>query len=802
MHLRRFVVALAFLGCTPALVIGCRQSSSSSSALHAEPGAGARAGWEGNGLTPAQSRGQRIWYEACGDNGRFHTYVAAQRLGAPQAWGKVLASKSRDQRWSTWGLIQDPDCQPGDDSTFGFDICPGDRGDDGGVAPTGKGYQGLLSFVGTSGYKDPGCWISGTYNEADCPLGLGTSTGALGYRKFPNPRFDANNWPGWDAYDPTDSSVEPPFLIGTACGSCHIAFDPVNPPSDPAHPQWKNIKGLVGNQFENVSEILGSGLDPHSFEWQAETNARAGTVDTSAHPNDLVYNPGTINAILNLAKRPPGLPPGTGPDLASFDKQIYDDKGNLQTQRVFNILKGGEDDVGGAGAVLRVYINIGTCSEQCWMNHLLDNRSVNGRGSQQTPFDQNQCRRDCPSYASLETRYPDVLEFFLSKASRPSDLKDALFPADPPAARYQKLVQSLGTDKINLGRQVFARECAKCHSSQRPPLGEDPQTFFSDLAAQSQQTGKDLFLAEDANGERLDWLGNDERTPITTVGTVRCRSLHSNHMAGHVWDEFSSETYKHSPTPPGIPELQGIDGGGRGYMRNVSLLSVWTQAPFMHNNAVGTELCNKLHPRADCVDKDSVPLADGRTATLPSVAGRLAVFDDSMRALLNPAQRGKKVTRTDQDIVIPIGPQANIDLAADLAAVPYLGRLGLLVQLVGDSDMAKMLKGATIKIPAGTPVALLASLDYRKLVKGLMADLAATPPLQRPQALVAMLNAMFQDPAKLVDVLAAGPKSVSTPGVYAGYSNCTDIVEDKGHEFGAALSQAEKDALIAFMKTL
>ena len=27
-----------------------------------------------------------------------------------------------------------------------------------------------------------------------------------------------------------DGSIEPPFLIGTACGSCHIAFDPLNPP--------------------------------------------------------------------------------------------------------------------------------------------------------------------------------------------------------------------------------------------------------------------------------------------------------------------------------------------------------------------------------------------------------------------------------------------------------------------------------------------------------------------------------------------------------------------------------------------
>jgi hypothetical protein len=57
-----------------------------------------------------------------------------------------------------------------------------------------------------------------------------------------------------------DASVEPPFLIGTSCGSCHIAFDPLNPPADPAHPKWENIKGLIGNQYTRMSELLGSGM--------------------------------------------------------------------------------------------------------------------------------------------------------------------------------------------------------------------------------------------------------------------------------------------------------------------------------------------------------------------------------------------------------------------------------------------------------------------------------------------------------------------------------------------------------------
>jgi len=748
-------------------------------------------GFEGQGLSGAEARGQRIWYEATGDNGRFHTYVTGQKLGAPENWYKVLASQFRDQRWKTWGLIPDPDCRPADDSSYGFDVCKGDKGDDGTVAPQGKGYQGLLAYVGKPGYKDPGCWISGQYQQKDCALGLGTSTGALGYRKFPNPRFNPAKWSGWNNFDPADGSIEPPFLIGTACGSCHISFNPLAPPADPNHPQWRNIRGLVGNQYEHISEIIGSGLNPHSFEWQAETNAPAGTADTSAHPNDLIYNPGTVNSIINIDKRPPGFPkPFAGDAYKSFDKTVVDASGHREVRRVFNILKGGEDDVGGAGAILRVYINIGTCSESCWVNHLLDNRSISGRGSEQTPFHAAQCRRDCPAYAALEDHYSDVLSFFTTTAGRPTDLKDAMFPNDRPEARYTKLVQSLGADKVALGRSVFAKNCASCHSSQKPPEGQTSAAFFNDLVNQSKTTGQDPFLREE-NGIRVDWLGNEEREPASVIGTNRCRALHSNHLRGHIWDEFSSETYKTSPTPPGLPELANEAGGGRGYYRNISLLSVWTQAPFMHNNGIGPDLCNALHPTAPCIDVDSVRLADGHTVSLPSVQGRLALFDASMAQLLNPEQRGRKITRTDQDIVVPLGPQANIDVAAVLGSIPYLSNLSLLLDLWGAKDVAQALKGMSIVIPKGTPVSLLASLDYRKLVKGLERDIAGASVTERPRKLVDLLNAMFHDPDKLADLLET-----------KGYSNCTDVIEDKGHEFGATLSPQEKTALIAFMKTL
>src|SRR3546814_1692035 len=97
-----------------------------------------------------------------------------------------------------------------------------------------------------------------------------------------------------------DGAIEPPFLIGTSCGSCHIAFDPLNPPEDPANPEWANIKGAIGNQYLRISELLASGMPPASLEYTVFAHARPGTSDTSACPPDQANNPGTNNSIINF----------------------------------------------------------------------------------------------------------------------------------------------------------------------------------------------------------------------------------------------------------------------------------------------------------------------------------------------------------------------------------------------------------------------------------------------------------------------------------------------------------------------
>ena len=134
-----------------------------------------------------------------------------------------------------------------------------------------------------------------------------------------------------------------------------------------------------------------------------------------------------------------------------------------------------------------------------------------------------------------------------------------------------------------------------------------------------------------------NFLSSDYRIPITVVGTNPARAMATNGLDGHMWSDFTSLSYKQLPSvgsikyfnpyagdqggeqtftpqhkaPKGSPE----GGGGVGFYRPASLVSVWTSAPLLHNNSLGL------------FNND------------PSVDGRLIAFDDAIRKLLWPARR-------------------------------------------------------------------------------------------------------------------------------------------------------------------
>lgn len=792
------------------------------------------------GLNPSERAGREIWYKATAGNSRFHTYTFQQRIGVLIDWYRVLRSDQRDDRFNAWGIINDPGCcVPGSkdcpaksaEETYGFDWCPGD--------------EQLLQFVGKEGYRDPACDFrdaaadtNDVHNrnkdqrQSSCDLAFGTSTGALGFRKFPNPRFDAKRWlevngsaASWEGYGRKlstdkangdsnishllDGSIEPPFLVGISCGSCHIAFDPLNPPRDPAHPEWVNLKGAVGNQYTRISEVLSSGMTPSSLEFQVFSHARPGTSDTSAVPTDQINNPGTINAIINIPERPTfanemvnkwrkvdACPAGAKSDGmdACWCEPGREGKcwqRGTQAETVHHILKGGEDSIGVLEAVQRVYFNIGSCSEQCWVNHLTDLRQLDPqqRNFGQTPFDIGQCRRDCPNFRAIEDRLPNLLAFLNSAENHATDLRVARENEQKkknPAATYSEqafvadLEREFGAGAVTRGREVFADKCARCHSS----IAEEKGGSFAN---------RNFMALDPVTGLRADWMGNDQSTPVAGVGTFRCRALHSNHMNDHVWQQYASETLHQRAPDPAIREPSD---DGRGYYRNISLLSLWAHAPFLHNNALGPELCGK--PAATGNDFYRSPYATAGGGSLPddkapacwkfdpSVAGRFELYKASMNDLLNPVQRVPKITRFSNDVPIAFGPR------------------------LWDGKEERQVVGFSVTIPAGATAGALGNFQHKRFAGDLVQsalhpdDLRARLKKELGEelgtdvftALKEVRVEAMRDPETLVK--AIGSRRI----LLDVYSSCTDLVENKGHTFGDGLSAADKKALTAFLATI
>jgi hypothetical protein len=667
-------------------------------------------------------------------------------MGRKIKWGKILRSDERDFRFNLWGLINDPGCCPvgaggdrraccerleadpasvrGDlaacleatpERTFGFDYCAGDAEllkyvgrvrSDKGVAYNDP----RLNPEGKSPYKldrkDSACELDrfapGQSTEGDraqrkqdsCDLDFGTSTGVLGYRKFPNPRFDADAWKranarerqgaaSWAGYEsrPADHSLEPPFHIGISCGACHIGLDPARPPRDPNHPAWENIRGLVGNQFVRNAVVLGSGVQPNphdkspsTLEWEEFAHERPGATDTSAIPNDQISNPGTMNAVIATQRRPHAFrervltwyqepcdeadpricwedPQWRGHERGSKTWHWRESRPGDANYTVYHILKGGEDSIGAGGAVQRVYINIGSCAEQCWLNHLTDLRAFlpNQRGYGQTPFEAGQCRRDCPAYRAIEDRVPELFAWL--KSAQPTPLATALEANEEgQRALTARLSRIVTPENVEAGRRLFVRSCSGCHSSVK---------------------GDETF--------KNNWMGSDELKPISLIKTYACRAMHSNHLRGNVWAEFASEKRKDDKT---------------GFYRVPSLLNVWAFAPFLHNNAIGPEVCSRAESSPHPEEKwytSPYPNGGGQCTPFPvTVLERYELFEKSLQELLtDPESRPKKITLTDREIDYP--------LIGELAIGPK----------------AKV-SGAVLRLPKGLPVGLTGSFLHKE----------------------------------------------------------------------------------------
>lgn len=599
-------------------------------------------------LTDAERAGRDTWYFWTGGNEKFWIDMAA----IPDTHVNLIAyvdSRRHGQRFATLGAITQPGCR----------------------AATAPDQYGL--------------WMD-QCEQPPVPGIPGEPTGVVGLRRFPNPAFDPAKWNA-EAYLKKPGDMQPPYRIGMTCGFCHIGFNPLYPPANPEAPEWTNLAGAIGNQYWEEGKLFTLQLPSSDFRWHVGSRQPAGTSDTSRFATDHINNPNAINSIFNLAHRP------------THAETMADGT----SRNVPHILKDGADSIGVAGASLRVYVNIGMCSDY-WLT-LHD--PVLGR-TQQKSFDMDFARKNCPDWSATEARMANA-EAFL-KTMRPMRLREA--PGGP---------DYLTTDPevLRRGKTAFAAECARCHSSEQPPAA---------IAADSATAAgwfRDLVLAESFPGD--NFLSDDRRHPVSVLGTNIARAAGTNAGPGQIWAQFSSQTYKeqpaigklrnlYNPRKPSEPLEFELKGGGRGYYRTPTLISMWATAPYLHNNALGTYV------------KD------------PSVRSRMLAFQDAVEKLLWPERR--------------------------------LGVQSIIVTSV-DTELAIPNRDRPLKIPAGTPIDLVARVDPREVGR-----------LARSRLVLNLLS-----DRRLFNGLI---KRNQAP----------DFVLDKGHLFGSDLSDQDKRALIEFLKTL
>jgi cytochrome c2 len=744
-------------------------------------------------LTADEVKGRDMWIVWTGGDDRLWDKLTDLTFGSFDLL-KILSSYpglkySRDNRWTYLGLVNEP-CftKPTgpDPKHYGLWLdqrdpnCPPDP-----FANATK-YPGVA--VGARGKNIP----AGSY--------YGEPTGIVGLRLFPNPAFDEAAAKRWDPQrfynDPNyylSKQLVRPYRVGMSCGFCHVSPNPEKPPANPEAPQWENLSSTVGAQYFWVDRILAWNADTSNFLFQVLHTARPGSLDTSLVSSDNINNPRTMNAVYNLLPRLDNAK-RLGHETMGADnlanKQFNDFVQSGPLTQFFqppnsvwtpHVLKDGADSVGALGALNRVYLNIGLFSEE-WLRHF---NPVLG-GKPVTPIQITTARANSSFWQATETQTPDMA-LFLLKASYPHKLKNApggsAYLNDPPAT-------------VQHGKEVFADSCAACHSSKAPALPADANLgacigphylecwdrYWAWAQTDDYRTKmRQIVEADDFLDD--NYLSTDARVPVTLLQTNACSPLATNAIGGNIWDNFSSASYKSLPSVgtitvydpfTGKPQPYKMPAGGRGYTRVPSLISVWATAPYLLNNSVG------------------------KFEGSPSVQSRMTSFQDSIGQMLWPERRDKDAVFGDKIpgvidrttvtswLRIPTGYLPDVIKRAqsilDLA-VPVFDETGVEIG----------------PIPAGTPVDLLANFSPLPPESSTLAER-----LTHDKQVVA---AVF----KLVHDLHALPKNATDDQARQVFSNvgeqlfalskCPDYVVNRGHYFGTKLSDGDKQALIAFLKT-
>ncbi|SCZ84910.1 c-type cytochrome [Nitrosomonas mobilis] len=781
-------------------------------------------------------RGRNNWIVWTGGNDKFWDYLNVKSIGSFDLL-KILSNHpklqeknpkhSRDHRWEWFGLVNEP-CFKKNTDTQGKLVGRPDR-------------FGLYLDIRASNCasdpfeneeKYPGVQIGARGKTVPVGSYYGYATGIVGLRLFPNPDFDEAAKKRWDPEkyyaDPeyyNDPKLVKPYRVGMSCGFCHVGPNPTNPPKDPENPEWANLNSNPGAQYFWFDRVFAYEADRTSFAYQHLHTNRPGALDTSLISTDYINNPRTMNAVYNLPARMMnalrwGEEEITGGERDNKQFNYFEAVPADSPLRAFfkrpdkvltpRVLKDGADSVGGLGALNRVFINIGLFSEE-WLQHI--NPLIGGTPF--TPFPIKAAEQNSSYWRATEQQTLDATLFFLA-ATPPDFLKNA------PGGEHHLTDDE---EVLKRGKEVFAKNCAACHSSKLP---EKAAEFFPNngcvgpdyLSCWSQYWGwtnssefkeemTNIVLEEDFLNN--NFLSNELRIPVTLLETNICASIATNAIKGDIWDNFSSTSYKNLPSVgkaiihhPVTREKIDYDmpAGGRGYIRPPSLTSIWSTAPFLLNNTLG-----KFYWSG-------------------SVEGRMKSFDSSIEQLLWPEKR----YCNQKDLYAYDGKEnvKNYDSQNSCEGQTYLTRSGK--EVPGFID--RTTERSELKVPKGY-------LPWYVRILPIGDGLELGPfPKDIPVNLVSNINmemdwgkrfSLFWDLTKTIgwdifDLWKAqkDPESITDEElrkILGGIvepllevNKCPDFVVNRGHYFGtdylpaeegrAALDDSDKRALIEFLKTM
>jgi hypothetical protein len=795
-------------------------------------------------------RGQNAWIVWTGGDDRFWDFAAKNTAGAFDLLKTVSSYKGmaygRHNRWSWLGLVNEPcfsEAKGPDNDRFGLWLdqrdpsCPPDP-----LADPVK-YPGVR-------YLARGTTVPvGSY--------YGEPSGVLGLRLFPNPDFDEKAKARWDPEryysDPSyynDKKLVRPYRVGMSCAFCHVGPSPINPPDDPENPKWANLSSNPGAQYFWVNRIFFWNTQPRgpnnapapnegNFLYQLFHTNPPGSLDTSLVSTDYMNNPRTMNAVYSVIDRlrislKTGAEKLTGGErdnkqfqdfpLTAALSQFWDPVGG--TTHTMRVLKDGADSVGPLGALNRVYLNIGLFSEE-WLLHF---RPFIG-GQKISPIKISDAQKQSVYWQATEDRTADMAVFFLVTA-RPDRLRD--FPEG------KTILGTLDPDKVRRGQIVFAENCAACHSSNVPKAPENSgvdtgicegggngpnyrQCWDRYWAWAQTKEFKDamvkLVTERDADGHDFldgNYLSSERRVPVDVMQTNACTAIATNGLAGDIWDNFTSSSYKSLPPVKELTAYHPVSGAamplrplgnGRGYLRPPSLISLWSTAPFLSNNSVGHDDYDN-YARYDDPSYERCPAANDNDPYLPCVANRLKVFDRSIRQMLNPQTR-----RMDKLTQVPVPGYIYRTTAPSCLMVPagfsprWLRKLAGPLHWVApwavdrDGGIALGPLPKDFPINALTNTQLMPDNDQPDMLGHFWRLLKAAPTLM--SAFKQMGGQCTPEALANPETQATAEAAVRETGLVdtlVGLSKCPDYVVNRGHYFGADLSVDDKEAVIAYLK--